>query len=129
MDKFTCECRGQGSNPWSGKISSAMEQLGPCATASEPKLLSQELQLLKPAPLEPLLPNKKTLPTGTTTRSSRLLYRKSAENKEISAKYNKLKKKRMAASQRSEEEALTEGLWRQRCWIERAAGIRAEKCY
>ena len=42
-----CQCRGHGFEPWSGKISHAMEQLGPWATTTEP------------ACLEPVLHNKR----------------------------------------------------------------------
>ena len=31
-----CQCRGHGFEPWSGRIPHAAEQLGPCATATEP---------------------------------------------------------------------------------------------
>ena len=31
-----CRCRGHGFEPWSGRIPHAAEQLGPCATATEP---------------------------------------------------------------------------------------------
>ena len=34
----TCQCRGQGFNPWSGKIPHATEQLSPCSTAAESTL-------------------------------------------------------------------------------------------
>ena len=36
----TCQCRGHGFEPWSGKIPHAMEQLGSCATTAEPVLWS-----------------------------------------------------------------------------------------
>ena len=42
-----CQCRGHGSEPWSGKIPHAAEQLGPWATTTEP------------ACLEPVLRNKR----------------------------------------------------------------------
>ena len=42
-----CQCRGHGSEPWSGKIPHAAEQLGPWATTTEP------------ARLEPVLRNKR----------------------------------------------------------------------
>ena len=42
-----CQCRGQGFEPWSGKIPHAAEQLGPWATIAEP------------AHLEPVLHNKR----------------------------------------------------------------------
>ena len=32
----TCQCRGHGFEPWSGKIPHAAEQLSPCATTTEP---------------------------------------------------------------------------------------------
>ena len=32
----TSQCRKYGFNPWSGKIAHAVEQLGPCATTTEP---------------------------------------------------------------------------------------------
>ena len=34
--EFVCQCRGQGFDPWSGKISLAAGQLRPCATTTEP---------------------------------------------------------------------------------------------
>ena len=34
----TCQCRGHGFKPWSGKTPCAMEQLSPCATTTEPVL-------------------------------------------------------------------------------------------
>ena len=42
-----CQCGGHGFEPWSGKIPHAAEQLGPCATTTEP------------AHLEPVLSNKR----------------------------------------------------------------------
>ena len=33
-----CQCRGHGFEPWSRKISHAMEQLSPCTTTTEPAL-------------------------------------------------------------------------------------------
>ena len=36
----TCQCRGCGFNPWPGKIPQATEQLSPCATITEPVVLS-----------------------------------------------------------------------------------------
>ena len=58
-----CQCRGNGSGPWSGKIPHAAEQL-----ARAPQLLTQgsracELQLLKPVHLEPVLHNKREVRT------------------------------------------------------------------
>ena len=35
----TCQCRGHGFKPWSGKIPHAAEQLGPWATTTEPARL------------------------------------------------------------------------------------------
>ena len=42
-----CQCRGHGFEPWSGRIPHAAEQLGPCATTTEP------------ARLEPVLRNRR----------------------------------------------------------------------
>ena len=42
-----CQCRGHGFKPWSGRIPHATEQVGPCATTTEP------------ARLEPVLYNKR----------------------------------------------------------------------
>ena len=36
--KSACQCRGHGFEPGSGKIPRAAEQLGPCATTTEPAL-------------------------------------------------------------------------------------------
>ena len=33
---ISCQCRGHGFEPWSGGIPHAVEQLSPCATATEP---------------------------------------------------------------------------------------------
>ena len=45
--EVTCQCRGHGFNPWSGKVSHALEPLSPsttsmgfCSRAQEPQLLS-----------------------------------------------------------------------------------------
>ena len=54
--RIACQCRGHGFEPWSGKIPHAAEQLSPCATTTE----AREPQLLKPACLEPMLPNKRS---------------------------------------------------------------------
>ena len=35
-----CRCGGHGFEPWSGRIPHAAEQLGPCATTTEPALYS-----------------------------------------------------------------------------------------
>ena len=40
----TCQCRGCGFEPWSGKIPHAAEQLGPWATAAEPAHLEPVLR-------------------------------------------------------------------------------------
>ena len=34
--KSSCQCRGHGFNPWSGKIPHVAEQLSPCDTTNEP---------------------------------------------------------------------------------------------
>ena len=39
-----CQCRGQGLEPWSGKIPRAAEQLGPWATTTEPARLEPVLR-------------------------------------------------------------------------------------
>ena len=39
----TCQCRGHGFKPWSGKIPHAVEQLGPWATTTEPACLESVL--------------------------------------------------------------------------------------
>ena len=36
----TCQCRGHRFDPWSGKVPHVAEQLGPCATTTEPALWS-----------------------------------------------------------------------------------------
>ena len=36
--RITCQCRGHGFDPCSGKIPRAAEQLSPCATTTEPAL-------------------------------------------------------------------------------------------
>jgi len=38
-----CECGGRGFDPWSRKISLAVEQLSPCAPATEPVRLEPVL--------------------------------------------------------------------------------------
>jgi len=56
-----CQCWRHGFDPWSGKISYSLEQLGPCATTIEPVLLwSPGMQLLKPEHLKPILSNKRS---------------------------------------------------------------------
>ena len=39
-----CQCRAHGFEPWPGKIPHAAEQLGPCATTTEPALLEPVLR-------------------------------------------------------------------------------------
>ena len=39
-----CQCRGHGFEPWSGRIPHAAEQLGPCATTTEPARLELVLR-------------------------------------------------------------------------------------
>ncbi|KAJ8784364.1 hypothetical protein J1605_008297 [Eschrichtius robustus] len=34
--RITCQCRGHGFEPWSGKIPHVTEQLSPCTTTTEP---------------------------------------------------------------------------------------------
>ena len=63
----TCQCRGHGFEPWSGKIPH-VEQLSSWATTTEPALWSlgatateaRVPQLLKPICLEPVLRNKRS---------------------------------------------------------------------
>ena len=43
-----CQCQGHRFEPWSGRIPQAVEQLGPCATTTEP------------GHLEPVLHNKRS---------------------------------------------------------------------
>ena len=52
-----CQCRGHGFEPRSGRISHAVEQLGPCATMLGLCSGAHEPQLLKPTHLEPMLCN------------------------------------------------------------------------
>ena len=40
-EKFTCQCRGQGFDRWSGKIPHAEEQQSPCSRTTEPALSSR----------------------------------------------------------------------------------------
>ena len=44
----TCQGRGLGFNPWSGKMPHAVEQLSLWATTAEPELWSPRLQILSP---------------------------------------------------------------------------------
>ena len=39
-EESTCQFRGHGFEPWSGKIPHATEQLSPCTTTTEPVLYS-----------------------------------------------------------------------------------------
>ena len=43
-----CQCRRQGFDPWSRKLSHAMEWLNPCATAIQPVLSSARASTTKP---------------------------------------------------------------------------------
>ena len=60
-----CQCRGQGFEPWSGKIPHAAQQLGPWARITEPARLEPVLRNKRgrdserPARLEPVLRNKR----------------------------------------------------------------------
>ena len=63
------QCRRHGFNPWSGKISHAVEQLSPCTTTAEPVLQSLRATTSKPMfhhfrslhAQEPVLRNKRSL--------------------------------------------------------------------
>ena len=55
----TCQCRGHGFEPWSGSIPHAVEQLGPCATTTEPALQSPRATTTEPGHLEPVLCNER----------------------------------------------------------------------
>ena len=46
-EESACQCRGQGFEVWSGKISHAVEQLSPCTTTTEPALRSEERRVGK----------------------------------------------------------------------------------
>ena len=39
VDESTCQCRGHGFDPWSGRISHAVEQLSPRATTAKAHVL------------------------------------------------------------------------------------------
>ena len=80
-----CQCRGHGFEPWSGRIPHAVEQLGPCATATEAALWSPRATtaepvchnywarvpwLLRPARLEPVLCNKRSHHDGNPAHCS-----------------------------------------------------------
>ena len=54
----TCQCRKHGFHLWSRKIPHASEQLNPCAMNVSLSSRVQELQLLMPEHLEPVLCNK-----------------------------------------------------------------------
>ena len=41
--RSTCQCRGHGFNPWSGKIPHTAEQLSSCATAAKPVCINPML--------------------------------------------------------------------------------------
>ena len=56
----TCQCRGHGFEPWSGKIPHATEQLNPCATTTEPAVESARATTTDPVCLEPVLRNKRS---------------------------------------------------------------------
>ena len=84
----TCQCRGHGFEPWSGKIPPAAERLSLCTTTTEPAFWSPWAtttepvshnywvpvpQLLKPVFLEPMLRNKRDTAMRdlcTSTKSS-----------------------------------------------------------
>lgn len=67
----TCQRRGHWLDPWSGKISHALEQISPRATYD----LAHTLQLMRPAHLEPVLRHKRSHRSGqpcTATREKAL---------------------------------------------------------
>ena len=55
-----CQRRGQGFHPWSGTIPQAVEQLGPCATTTEPVLQRPGGRRLKPTQPESMLCNERS---------------------------------------------------------------------
>ena len=58
--KSACQCRGNGFDPWSGKIPRAAEPLSPWTTATKP-------ELPKFTHLEPVLCNRRSPHTATKT--------------------------------------------------------------
>ena len=46
--RSSCQCRGHGFKPWSGKIPHAVEQLSLCTTTTEPVLQSPRAKTTKP---------------------------------------------------------------------------------
>ena len=65
-----CQCRGQGFEPWSGRIPHAVEQLGPWATATEPARLEPVLRNKRARDNERPLHRDEEWPPLATTRES-----------------------------------------------------------
>ena len=69
----SCQCRGRGFYPWSGKIPHASERLSPCTATTEPVLYTPGATTIEsecassqsPCTLEPTLRNKRSPPVST----------------------------------------------------------------
>ena len=69
--EFTCQCRGYGFDPWSGKIPHVAEQVSLCSTTMEVSTLDPESHMYwSPSALEPVLPNKRSPHKATNTQRS-----------------------------------------------------------
>ena len=66
----TCQCRGHGFEPWSGKIPHAVEQLGPWATTTEPARLGPVLRNKRGRDSERPAHRDEERPPLATTRES-----------------------------------------------------------
>ena len=66
----TCQCRGHGFEPWSGKIPHAAEQLSPCATTTEARTpRARAPQQEKPPQREASAPRRRAAPACRTRES------------------------------------------------------------
>ena len=67
----TCQCRGHGFNPWSGRIPHAMQRLSLSVTTTEPALESPGTTTTEARHLEPVLHNKRSHTTRSPCTSGR----------------------------------------------------------
>ena len=87
-----CQCRGHGFEPWSGKIPHATEQLGPCATTTEPARLEPVLRNKRGRDSERPMHRDEEWPPLNTTRESPRTETKTQHSHKINKIINTLKK-------------------------------------
>ena len=94
----TCQCRGHGFKPWSGKIPHAVEQLSPWATATEPARLEPVLRNKRGRDSERPAHRDEEWPPLAATRESPRTETKTQRSQILKKKKKKIFKKPMGCS-------------------------------